>query len=100
MSKSYSKIKKIGICTGNNSKFYQERRRAFFLMIRRPPRSTLAHVDIEDFDDTYTPLNIPLKDDWMEPTDGTIELTAKEYKKKEYKFSHKAYITKDGKIKK
>ena len=100
MGKSYSKVKKIGICVGNNTKFYKERRRSIRTKERQVLRDTLAHVDVSDFDDAYTPLNIPFKDDWNEPTDGTIELTAKDYKKKTYTFHRKAYITKDGKIKK
>ena len=101
MSKSYSKIKRIGICTGDNSEFYRERRRSIRTKERQTLKDTLAHTDISDFDDVYTPLNIPLKDDWSEPTDGTITMTGKSIQndKLGWRDYRGTYITKNGKIK-
>lgn len=99
MSKSYSKVKKFGICSGDNTEFYREKRRSIRAKEKQVIRDTLAHADISDFDDVYTPLNIPLKDDWTEPTDGTIPMNAKEIKKNDRDGYNGTYITKDGKIK-
>lgn len=98
MSKSYSDIKKIGICKGDNSDYYREKRRNIRAKEKQLFRDTLAHYDVEDFDDVYTPLNIPFKDDWNEPTDGTIPMDAKEINKRGGYDG--IYTTKDGKIKK
>lgn len=102
MSKSYSKIKRIGVCSGSNTEFYRVKRRSIRAKDKQVIRDTLAHNDVSDFDDVYTPLNITLKDDWSEPTDGTFAMSAKmiDRKSKENGGYSGIYTTKDGKIKK
>ena len=104
MSKSYSKIKKFGICTGSNTEYYHDKRRSIRVKEKQVIRNTLAHHDISEFDEVYTPLNLPFKDDWNEPTDGTFIMDAKSIDKDAIKSPHGGYVgvytTKDGKIKK
>lgn len=101
MSKSYSKIKRIGICSSahsDNTEFYRERRRMIRAKEKQVIRDTLAHHDVSVFDEVYTPLNIPLKDDWTEPTDGSRAMNAKELDA--CGGYDGVYTTKDGKVKK
>lgn len=104
MSKSYSKIKRIGICCGSNTEFYRAKRRNIRAKEKQAIRDTLTHTNISDFDNVYTPLNIPFKDTWSEPTDGTITMTARAIDRYAIKSPHGGYAgvytTKDGKIKK
>lgn len=104
MSKSYSKIKKFGICTGSNTEYYRDKRRNIRAKEKQVFRDTLAHHDVSVFDEVYTPLNIPFKDTWSEPTDGTITMTARAIDRDAIKSPHRGYAgvytTKDGKIKK
>ena len=102
MSKSYSKVKKFGICTGDNREFYRMKRRSIRAKEKQVIRDTLAHKDISEFDETYTSLNIPMKDDWTEPTDGSFVLTAKDIDRDTLENGgyRGVYTTKHGKIKK
>lgn len=97
MSKSYSKYKSVGICTGRNTEFYRDRRRLFRTRDKQMIRNILAHAHVDEFDELYTPENIPFKDNWEEPTDGTIRITANDAKRDNYRG---IYATKNGKIKK
>lgn len=97
MSKSYSKYKRVGICTGSNTNYYRDRRRLFRTRDKQIIRNILAHYDVDKFDDLYTPENIPFKNDWDEPTDGTIRITANDATRDDYRG---IYATKNGKIKK
>ena len=102
MSKSYSKVKKFGICTGDNRDFYRAKRRSIRAKEKQVIRDILAHKDISEFDDIYTSLNIPMKDDWSEPTDGSFVLTAKDIDRDTVENGgyNGVYTTKHGKIKK
>lgn len=104
MSKSYSKIKKFGICTGSNTEYYHEKRRTIRAKDKQLIRNTLAHHNVSEFDEVYTPLNLPFKNDWDEPTDGTFVMDAKSIDRDTIKSPHGGYAgvytTKDGKIKK
>lgn len=103
MSKSYSKVKKFGFCKGNNTEYYDEKRRNLRAKEKQVMRDTIAHNDISEFDDVYTPLNLPFKDSWDEPTDGTFLMDAKMIDRDEYINGggyRGVYTTKDGKIKK
>lgn len=97
MSKSYSKNMKFGICSGSNTDFYKERRKTFKKRDKQAIQNTLAHFDIEDFDEKYDPHNEVFKDDWNEPTDGTITATGDD---KILQFYDDVYLTKDKKFKK
>lgn len=102
MSKSYSKIKRIGVCSGTNTEFYRAKRRNIRAKEKQAIRDTIAHNDVSDFDNVYTPLNIILKDGWSEPTDGTFAMSAKmiDRESKTNGGYRGIYTTKDGKIKK
>lgn len=103
MSKSYSKVKRFGICTGSNTEFYRDKRRNIRIKEKQVIRDTLAHNDVSEFDEVYTPLNIRLKDDWKEPTDGTFVMTGRAIVRdmtKKRNGSRCAYVTKGGKVKK
>lgn len=95
MSKSYSKNMKVGICYGNNNSFYKQRRKVFKKRDKQAIRNTIAHFDIEDFDENYNPHNEVFKDDWIEPTDGTVLVTDEILQDFD-----KIYLTKDKKFKK
>lgn len=100
MSKSYSKVKRVGICSGTNTDFYRERRKMFRAKDKQAMRDALAHCDIEDFDDEYEPHNEVFKDEWTEPTDGSCIYTAKGIEETYKGGLRGVYTTKDGKIKK
>ena len=99
MSKSYSKVKKFGIYTGDNSDFYKKRRKEFKAKDKQAMKDALAHLDVENFDDEYKPHNEVFKDAWMEPTNGTFIRTAKGIIEDYRDGIRGAYITKDDKIK-
>lgn len=99
MSKSYAKNIKFGPCgkCSQNTDYYKEKRKRFRAKDKQAVRDTLAHYDIEDFDENYKPNNEVFKDDWDEPSDGTSTFTATD---KKLQYYDKVYITKDKKIKK
>jgi hypothetical protein len=98
MSKSYGNYKTVGICTGSNTEFYKERRKHQRRVNKNRIRNVIANNEADDFDDKFIPYNIPKKDDWEEPTDGTIMVKAKDLENKEcYKG---IYTYKSHKIKK
>jgi hypothetical protein len=101
MSKSYSKNIKIGFCGGksrNNTEYYDQKRKIFKAKDKQTMKNTLAHVNIEDFDDVFESHNEVFKDSWSEPTDGTITFTKDNAEKA--KDWEKVYLTKDKKFKK
>ena len=105
MSKSYGKYKTCGVCWGNNTPYYKDRRRRIRMKNNQRLRTMMAHHNPEDYDDVFDPYIIPKKDDWMEPTDGTWKLTAKELKKSKYRYPWSTYklpyyATKNNRIKK
>ena len=98
MSKSYAKYKTCGICCGNNTPYYKDRRRKVRMKNKQRLENMIAHHNIEDYDDVFEPYIIPKKNSWDEPTDGTWKLTAKYLKMSKYKYPY--YITKNNRIKK
>ena len=82
-----------------NTDFYRERRRIFRTKDKQAIRDTLAHCDIENFDEEYEPHNEVFKDEWTEPTDGSCVCTAKRIEKECNGGMRGVYTTKDGKIK-
>lgn len=98
MSKSYSKKMKFGICSGSNTDFYKERRKTFKKRDKQAIRNTLAHFDVEDFDEKYKPHHEVFKDDWNEPTDGTILATSGDDEIVQF-YDDEVYLTKDKKFK-
>lgn len=98
MSKSYGKYKTCGICYGNNTPYYKDRRRKVRMKNKQRLENMIAHYNPEDYDDVFEPYIIPKKDSWDEPTDGTWKLTAKHLKGSKYKYPY--YATKNNRIKK
>jgi hypothetical protein len=98
MSKSYGKYKTCGICYGNNTPYYKDRRRKVRMKNKQRLENMIAHYNPEDYDDVFEPYSIPKKDSWDEPTDGTWKLTAKHLAKSTYKYPY--YATKNNRIKK
>ena len=96
MSKSYAKNIKVGICTGSNTEFYRDRRKHQRRVNSNRIKNVLANNEIEEFDDKYIPYNIPKRDDWEEPTDGTVILSPKDVKELD---GYNIYVTKNNKIK-
>lgn len=102
MSKSYGKYKTQGICYGDNTEYYRDRRKHQRRVNNHRIRNVIANNNIDDFDDNYQELTIPKKDSWDEPTDGTYRLHARDVKelKEKSRTPSGVYITKDNKIKK
>ena len=101
MSKSYSKNIKIGFCGGKNRKnteYYDQKRKIFKKRDKQAVKNALAHANIEDFDEVFEPHVEPFKNEWTEPTDGTITFTKENADK--IKDWEKVYLTKDKKFKK
>ena len=99
MSKSYAKNIKFGPCgeCAQNTDYYKEKRKRFRYKAKQAIRDTLAHYDVEDFDENYKPHTEVFKDDWNEPSDGTITFTATDKRLQCY---DGVYVTKNKKIKK
>ena len=103
MSKSYGKYKTCGICYGNNTPYYKDRRRKVRMKNKQRLENMIAHHNPEDYDDVFEPYIIPKKDTWMEPTDGSEKYDYKRIKKMMKKYngwSGGMYITKNNKVKK
>ena len=98
MSKSYGKYKTCGVCYGNNTPYYKDRRRKVRIKNKQRLENMIAHHNPEDYDDVFEPYIIPKNDSWDEPTDGTWKLAAKHLKKSKYKYPY--YATKNYRIKK
>jgi hypothetical protein len=98
MSKSYGKYKMCGVCWGNNTPYYKNRRHKVRLKNNQSLRTIMTHHNPEYYDDVFDPYIIPKKNDKMEPSDGTWKLTAKYLKRSTYKYPY--YATKNNRIKK
>jgi hypothetical protein len=81
MSKSYGNYATVGICTGSNTEYYRDRRKHQRNVNKQRIRNTIANNDIEDFDDKFIPFEIPKKNDWDEPTDGTLKVKSDDFEK-------------------
>jgi hypothetical protein len=98
MSKSYGKYLMVGMCYGNNTPFYKDRRRKVRKKNKQRIENMIAHYNPEDYDDVFDPYKIPKKDTWMEPTDGSWKSYPKELKNKLNWFGYRnVYLTKNGK---
>lgn len=102
MSKSYGKHKTVGICVGSNTEFYRERRKHQRRVNKNRMRNVMANKDADEFDDNYIPYDIVKKDDWEEPTDGTIKFDAKRINnlKQNANRNFGLYVDKNGNVKK
>ena len=98
MSKSYGNYKTQGICYGDNTEYYRERRKHQRRVNNHRIRNVIDNSNIDEFDDNYEEFLIPKKNDWEEPTDGTYKVTARDIKQTKNK--HGLYITKNNKVKK
>lgn len=98
MSKSYGKYLMVGMCYGNNTLFYKDRRRKVRKKNKQRIENMIAHYNPEDYDDVFDPYKIPKKDTWMEPTDGSWKSYPDELKNKLNWFGYRnVYLTKNGK---
>ena len=98
MSKSYGKYKTIGMCYGNNTPYYKERRIHQRRVNRGRLRNVIANYHPEDIDDKFMPYEIPREDQWDEPTDGHWKEYPKELKRRlKWHGYNGIYLTKDGK---
>lgn len=84
MSKSYGKYKTVGICTGSNTSYYKDRRRKERTKNKQIIRNMMANYNPEDFDDVYTEFKQSKKNNWDEPTDGSIHVTADDTSDSDY----------------
>ena len=102
MSKSFGKHVTLGICYGSNTEYYRSRRKHQRHVNRQRMRNIIANNNIDEFDEKYEPYNIPKKNHWDEPTDGTYKMSGKEIKKEQRTWIRKygLYVTKNNKIKK
>lgn len=98
MSKSYGNYKTQGICYGDNTEYYRERRKHQRRVNNHRIRNVIANSNIDEFDDNYEEFSIPKKNHWEEPTDGTYKVTARDIKKSKRK--NGLYVTKNNKVKK
>ena len=71
MSRSYKKIVKLGNCGGSNTEYYRTMNRKCRAKNRHTLRSIMANYDIETVSDNIPNAEIPIRDSWNEPTDGT-----------------------------
>lgn len=98
MSKSYGKYLTVGMCYGNNTPYYRERRKHQRRVNRNLLRKVLAHFDGEEIDENFTSYNIPKENQWDEPTDGHWKSYPKELCAKIGWPGYKGvYLTKNGK---
>ena len=73
MGKTTHKYLRMGICTGRNTQWYRDRRRNWRRSINHQLRNVIANNAIDDASDMIgRDVDIPKKDSWMEPTDGTV----------------------------
>jgi hypothetical protein len=78
MSKSFGKYINTGIAEGNNSKYYRRRRRNY--RIKNKMRLLMAIKEDKDFIE----FKQCKKDQWREPTDGTVKRFAEDPVLKKY----------------
>ena len=96
MSKSVGKYKTIGFCTGSNTEYYRNKRKADRRANNHNLRNFIANKAPEDYDE-FTDIKKPFKNDWDEPTDGTFKAYPNEVRTM---YGGNIYLSKDGKIKK
>lgn len=76
MSKSYHKKIRMHIAYGNNTDYYRSRRRRNRRANRITLRTTVTKNEVQDVDDVLVLKEIPKRDTWNEPTDGSWVETA------------------------
>lgn len=72
MSKTKRKAIRVGICNGSNTSFYRDRRKRQRRINAQKLRAASNSLIIDEDIDDVMYLKIPKKDDWREPTDGSI----------------------------
>lgn len=86
MARTYRNIVKVGICNGNNTEYYKHRRQKVRNKNKHMLRNLTANYDINDIADMVITIELPKRDDWDEPTDGTFLIS--NHSKREYLKSH------------
>jgi len=81
MSKSYRKYVKVGVCCGNNTKYYKNKRRRVSNKNNHILRNALAKYDADEIDEHVVEYKPPKGEDWDEPTDGTWTIDKKSAEK-------------------
>lgn len=71
MSRSYKKKLRLHVCYGNNTEYYRSRRRRNRRSNNNLLRTVIANFTLDEVDDNLMLVNIPKRDIWNEPTDGT-----------------------------
>lgn len=84
MARTYRNVIKCGICTGSNTEYYRNMNRWCRNKNKHSLRNLLANYDIEVISDIIPLGEVPIHNDWDEPTDGTILITKKN--KNDYKY--------------
>ena len=72
MARTYRKFVKCGICHGSNTKYYRDLNRKCRAKNRQSLRNMLVNYDIETVSDIIPLGEVPIHNDWDEPTDGTF----------------------------
>lgn len=72
MSRTHRNAVRQGICSGNNTEFYRNRRKKERRVNRNHLKNVVNTTYEDDIDDNLNFEKIPTKDDWNEPTDGSI----------------------------
>lgn len=88
MSRTYKKNIRCFICYGDNREFYYHRRRKRKNAHRMQLRSLVAHYDANEIDDVWKEPNLPVEDQWAEPTDGHWVINKTRIKKMENKYGY------------
>ena len=81
MSRTYRKRIIKTTAGGDNTSFYRLRRRKIKNIGRMQLRRLLANFNIDDVSNLWEEPNIPMRDEWAEPTDGHYGITKRDYKK-------------------
>ena len=81
MSRTYRKRIIKTTAGGNNTSFYRLRRRKIKNAGRMQLRHLLANFNIDDVSNLWEEPNIPMRNEWAEPTDGHYGITKRDYKK-------------------
>lgn len=94
MSRSYRKHIKIGICTGDNRKYYAARRKKRRRFLRHELRHATANYNVEDIEDHLVGDVMPKENLWDEPTDGHYAINKSTLKMmdRQWKGRNKRYI--------
>lgn len=71
MSRTYNKKIRMHVCHGKNTEFYRERRRRNRRVNRMLLNATVSQNEPSEVDENLSLEQIPKRDTWNEPTDGS-----------------------------